>query len=106
MKEAEEECSKSVTFLLIGNKADLVSKREVTKEMGSALARKFNISFIETSAKDKMNVREAFSKSSVEIMKKVTTGGIIVDEVGSEGVKTNKHYSDTGDLEKNRQKMH
>lgn len=36
-----------------------------------ALADKYGISFIETSAKDNMNVREAFSKASLDIMKKV-----------------------------------
>jgi hypothetical protein len=55
--------------------------------MGNSLANKFKISFIETSAKNNLNVREAFSKSSVEIMKKVTSGGILVDAAGTEGVK-------------------
>ena len=106
MKEAQQECSPNVTFLLIGNKSDLTSSREVPKEMGFNLGKKFNISFIETSAKDNLNVREAFSKSSVEIMKKINTGGILVDDIGTEGVKINKNYVDKGDLEKNRQKLH
>lgn len=72
---------------------------------GKALADKHGIPFIETSAKDNMNVREAFSKASLEIMKKVNDGVILVDEIGTEGVKVNRNFKER-DLEANREKLH
>jgi hypothetical protein len=72
---------------------------------GKALADKHGLPFIETSAKDNMNVREAFSKASLEIMKKVKDGAILVDDIGTEGVKLNKHFKQ-GDIEANREKLH
>jgi uncharacterized protein YggE len=62
------------------------------------------MTFIETSAKDNLNVREAFSKTSVEIMKKVADMAILVDDVGTEGVKINRNYRQT-DVNANKQKL-
>eukprot|EP01092_Planopodium_desertum_P010591 TRINITY_DN4715_c0_g1_i3.p1 TRINITY_DN4715_c0_g1~~TRINITY_DN4715_c0_g1_i3.p1 ORF type:complete len:116 (+),score=6.14 TRINITY_DN4715_c0_g1_i3:289-636(+) len=49
-------------FVLVGNKADLDDKREVTKAEGQALAEKFGCPFMETSAKTKVNVNEVFEE--------------------------------------------
>jgi GTPase SAR1 family protein len=103
--EAKEEGTKTASFLLIGNKADLKADRKVSLEEGLALAEKHGIDFIETSAKDNVNVRETFSKASLEIMKKVNNGKIIVDEVGTQGVKLNKNFRQA-DVEANREKLH
>jgi Ras family. len=50
--------------MLIGNKADLVeedpSLRKVTIEEATDFARKYNLLFMETSAKTGHNVKEAF----------------------------------------------
>lgn len=47
--------------VLVGNKTDLESDRVVTREEGQALARQFNnCKFIETSAKFRVNVEDAF----------------------------------------------
>ena len=48
-------------FILIGNKADLEGKRNVTTEQGSALAEEIGTQiFLETSAKTGENVEDAF----------------------------------------------
>jgi len=46
--------------MLVGNKRDLAHIREVTVEEGTALAEQHNMSFIETSALESVNVINAF----------------------------------------------
>ncbi|TPX35799.1 hypothetical protein SmJEL517_g01992 [Synchytrium microbalum] len=46
--------------VLVGNKADLESERQVSVEEGRKLARDIGCKFIETSAKKRLNVDEAF----------------------------------------------
>uniref|UniRef100_A0A183CHJ8 small monomeric GTPase n=1 Tax=Globodera pallida TaxID=36090 RepID=A0A183CHJ8_GLOPA len=49
-----------VPMILVGNKYDLEDERVVGKEQGMNLARQFNSAFLETSAKQKINVHEVF----------------------------------------------
>ena len=49
------------SIILIGNKCDLKENRVISLEQGQELAKKYNISFFETSTKDNINVEEAFS---------------------------------------------
>jgi len=58
--EVEKYASPTVNKLLIGNKCDLKSKREVDQPTAIEFAEKFNLPFIETSAKHAINVEEAF----------------------------------------------
>ncbi len=46
--------------IVIGNKSDLDSDRQVSTEEGQKLAKQFNCPFLEASAKRKINVEEAF----------------------------------------------
>jgi len=52
--------SDRVPVLVVGNKCDLEIERQVSYEEGLALARSFNCQFLETSAKQRINVEEAF----------------------------------------------
>lgn len=56
-------------ILLIGNKIDLTD-RVITKETGLELSKKYNIEFMETSAKTGENVEESFLKIIEKIHKK------------------------------------
>jgi GTPase KRas protein len=47
-------------IILVGNKCDLESERQVSKEEGVQMARNFNCKYIETSAKSRINVDNAF----------------------------------------------
>jgi GTPase KRas protein len=47
-------------MVLVGNKCDLESDRQVSSQEGKDLAKQFGCQFIETSAKQKINVEEAF----------------------------------------------
>eukprot|EP01125_Pyxidicula_operculata_P001276 TRINITY_DN1117_c0_g1_i1.p1 TRINITY_DN1117_c0_g1~~TRINITY_DN1117_c0_g1_i1.p1 ORF type:complete len:140 (+),score=44.90 TRINITY_DN1117_c0_g1_i1:289-708(+) len=49
-----------VPLVLLANKCDLEPERQVTKEEGSELAKKIGASFFEGSAKERINVDEAF----------------------------------------------
>lgn len=51
-----------LVIMIIGNKSDLEEEREVTKEQGLDFAKKINSFFMETSAKDFINVSESFSQ--------------------------------------------
>eukprot|EP01121_Diplochlamys_sp_Union-15-3_P014508 TRINITY_DN4627_c0_g1_i1.p1 TRINITY_DN4627_c0_g1~~TRINITY_DN4627_c0_g1_i1.p1 ORF type:complete len:187 (+),score=22.84 TRINITY_DN4627_c0_g1_i1:119-679(+) len=52
--------TKSVPMVIVGNKCDLSDRRSVTIEQGEDLARKFNAPFLETSAKENINVERIF----------------------------------------------
>jgi len=47
-------------IILVGNKCDLEDERMVSRQEGEALAREFGCKFIETSAKSRINVDQAF----------------------------------------------
>ena len=49
-----------VPLLLVGNKCDLTSQREVHATEGSALAQLWGCQFLESSAKSRQNVNEVF----------------------------------------------
>lgn len=49
-----------VPVLVVGNKCDLETERQVSYEEGAALAKSFQAPFLETSAKQRINVEEAF----------------------------------------------
>jgi GTPase KRas protein len=46
--------------MLVGNKSDMTSEREVLKEEGSTLAQQFGCEYIEVSAKTAHNVEHLF----------------------------------------------
>lgn len=60
--------------MLIGNKSDLDSRREVKREEGEAFAREHGLVFMETSAKTAANVEEAFINTAKEIYEKIQEG--------------------------------
>ncbi|XP_076863235.1 ras-related protein Rab-19 isoform X2 [Brachyhypopomus gauderio] len=69
----------NVVFVLIGNKCDLESQRQVLFEDACTLAEKTGaLAALETSAKENRNVQEAFELMARELM--VRNGGIINQE--------------------------
>ena len=50
----------SKSNILVGNKCDLEESRQVKTEEGQRLAEEYGIPFLETSAKDNINVEDAF----------------------------------------------
>jgi len=61
--------SSKVPLVLVGNKCDLTDEREVSKEEGEELAKKFGCPFFESSAKNHINVDESFRELVREVRK-------------------------------------
>lgn len=55
-EEARRHSSLNTKLLLVGNKSDLETKRRVTREEGEALAADLKMPFVETSARDNVNI--------------------------------------------------
>lgn len=53
--------------ILVGNKCDLEESRKVSYEEGMELAKHYEIPFLETSAKNSVNVESSFMTMSKEI---------------------------------------
>ncbi|GER47626.1 RAB GTPase homolog H1E [Striga asiatica] len=62
IEEVRTERGSDVIIVLVGNKTDLVDKRQVSIEEGDAKAREFGVMFIETSAKAGFNIKPLFRK--------------------------------------------
>ena len=69
LHEIDRYASENVKKLLVGNKCDLVDKRQVTYEEAVEEAAHMGTTFLETSAKNKLNVEEAFIAMAKEIKK-------------------------------------
>lgn len=59
--------------LVVGNKCDLESERQVSYEEGKEMADSLGVKFLETSAKQSNNVENAFFTMSKEIRANVHT---------------------------------
>ena len=55
--------------MLLGNKCDMADKRKVSKDQGERIAREHSIPFLETSAKNNINIEEVslYGKQLVEL---------------------------------------
>jgi len=60
IQELKEKAPKNIMVYLIGNKIDLVEERTVSTEEGKELSEVFQLEFIETSAKENINVAQTF----------------------------------------------
>ncbi|KAI8055684.1 small GTPase superfamily [Syncephalis plumigaleata] len=64
----------NVPLMLVGNKCDKVTEREVSREEGMGLAKKLHCDFIESSAKTCVNVERAFY-TVVRMIRNTKEGG-------------------------------
>ena len=62
IEEVRSERGADVIIMLVGNKTDLVDRRQVSIEEGDAKARELGVLFIETSAKAGFNIKALFRK--------------------------------------------
>ncbi|KAK8798663.1 hypothetical protein WA158_007748 [Blastocystis sp. Blastoise] len=62
MEQINKYAGDDVNIVLVGNKCDLESERQVSTQEGQNLANKYGIPFFETSAATGQNVNECFTK--------------------------------------------
>lgn len=74
LQEIDRYACECVNKLLIGNKCDLESKRAVSYETAKQFADSIGIPFIQTSAKNSVNIEGAFKQMAQNILERVKTG--------------------------------
>jgi len=67
VNEVKRNAGTNITMLLVGNKCDMDADRAVTYKEGQDLANTMGISFLETSAKADINIKETFSVLAKQI---------------------------------------
>ncbi|GMT05607.1 hypothetical protein PENTCL1PPCAC_27781, partial [Pristionchus entomophagus] len=72
LRNIDMHASENVVKMLVGNKKDMVDRRDVSKESGEQVAASHNIRFLETSAKANINIDRAFFELAEAILEKVS----------------------------------
>jgi Ras-related protein Rab-2A len=67
LEEVKQNGSPNTVIMLIGNKADMDARRQVTTAEGEKFAAENGLIFLETSAKTAANVEEAFVRTASKI---------------------------------------
>ena len=83
IRNIDQYASEGVNKILIGNKCDDVDRRVVDRERGAELAREYGLKFMETSAKNNVNVDEAFLSLAKDIKKRLIDTGKLLNEPNS-----------------------
>lgn len=94
LEDARQHSNSNMVIMLIGNKSDLETRREVKKEEGEAFAREHGLIFMETSAKTAANVEEAFINTAKEIYEKIQEGVFDINNEAN-GIKIGPQHSPT-----------
>ena len=75
MQDVDKFAKEGVLRILVGNKSDLDHKRQVTYDNGKELAEKYGINFMETSAKETVNIDNLFESTTKTFLSKQYSGG-------------------------------
>jgi GTPase SAR1 family protein len=92
MTQIDNNAESGIQRILIANKCDLTYEREVSKKEGEELAKRYNIKYIETSAKTDKNIGTAFENLALDVFLAVKDKRIPADSDGSKGVKVGDYY--------------
>merc|ERR1712127_853951 len=74
LEEVRQNGNPDIMVMLIGNKADLDNRRQVSTEEGERFAKENGLIFLETSAKTAFNVEQAFLQTSQMIYDNIDRG--------------------------------
>lgn len=72
--DVRKHANPNTSIMVLGNKSDLESKRQVTREEAERFAKENDLFYLETSAKAANNVEEAFVKTTEDIYNKIKAG--------------------------------
>ncbi|GAB5588664.1 Ras-related protein Rab-2A [Umbelopsis nana] len=86
LEDVRKHANPNTSIMVLGNKSDLDSKRQVTREEAERWAKENDLFYLETSAKAANNVEEAFVKTTEDIYNKIKAGVFDVSNQ-SNGVK-------------------
>ncbi len=86
LSEIDRYASDNVNKLLVGNKCDLTSKKQVDRSTAEEFAKSLNIPFLETSAKISTNVEQAFMTMAAEIKNRLASQPITTQQQQSHTV--------------------
>ncbi|KAJ7546300.1 hypothetical protein O6H91_08G034400 [Diphasiastrum complanatum] len=85
LEELKGHADNNIVIMLVGNKADLDSLRDVSTEEAKEYAEKEELYFIETSALEATNVESAFFTVLTEIYRIVSKKALIANETHGDG---------------------
>lgn len=85
LSDARDFGSENLVIMVVGNKSDLINRREVTRDEGETFAQENGLLFMETSAMTAQNVEEAFLEITREIINKIQSK--IIDPRTFPGIK-------------------
>ena len=63
LSNVNDNCIPDVIKILAANKCDLVDEREITPDQGKEQAKRFNLTYLESSAKTNIGIEEMFGKA-------------------------------------------
>ncbi|XP_013680283.1 ras-related protein RABH1e isoform X2 [Brassica napus] len=93
VEDVRTERGNDVIIVLVGNKTDLVDKRQVSIEEGDNKARDFGVIFIETSAKAGFNIKPLFRKISAALPGMDTLSSAKQGDMVDVNLKSSNHSS-------------
>ena len=74
MADIDKFAKEGVLRILVGNKCDLAHSRQVSMEEAKEIANKYGIKYIETSAKDTINIDDLFVSTAKYLLSKQIGG--------------------------------
>ena len=89
MQDIDKFAKQGVMRILVGNKCDLEHQRAVTKNEGNEMALKYGIKYLETSAKDTINIENLFVDTAKKLLEKQQSS-----KVGGGNIATNSYGID------------
>ena len=101
MQDIDKFAKQGVMRILVGNKCDLEHQRAVTKNEGNEMALKYGIKYLETSAKDTINIENLFFDTTKNLLAKQQSSKVGGGNLGqnSYGIDlTNSGNYNSGDI--------
>ena len=86
VRNIEGNAPQTVNKILVGNKCDLASMRQVSTQQGEQLAREYGIKFFETSARSNLNVNDVFLTLATDVVERLAAGGSAAGETPTIGL--------------------